>query len=212
MSRQKLLRWFSAEGLRELALEGVRAWLWPPLAAGVFTVISALENQPLSYIFLGAAFAFAVVATGLLRFDEWRFRKQAEHKLRFGSVLLQKELSANGTAAVSVGLGFQLNSSAQSPLEWEVKSIETEINGNFPPRKQFKSTKFETPAEGSGWFRDWNVQLPTAVTNSSVTGKMKFTVLYGHPGRRLYSISKEFEVIITFNPSGDVDHWEWAEI
>ena len=210
MSVKNIWQAIRREGLRGIAIEAIRSWLWPPLAAGIAALIGLRGGIPWFYLFVGVTVAFAAVASGLLRFSEWRLRQAVNNKLNFESVRLGKKLDKDGHIKF-LRLGFQLHNSAVFPIEFEIQSLQTEVDGKFPPKKPYAMTGVTIPPGGHGWFDDISIDMPDPPKNKSVEGKIEFTVQYGRPGRLKCILNKKLQVFVGFDEQGDAKVANWNE-
>lgn len=198
------------EGLREIVGGAIRVWLWPPLATGAGVVIGRLEQVPWFYVFIGATVIFAAVSSGLLRFSEWRFRQNVKDKLNFQFVRFGKHLTSSGTVD-KIYLGFRLINSAIFPIEFEIKSLTTDVMGKFPPKKSYALNTITIPARGYGWFDDHFIEIDDPPVDQSVEGNIEFSVRYGRAGRLNYDLHKKLQVFIGFDKKGDMKGTNWIE-
>ncbi|MEX2616976.1 MAG: hypothetical protein WD767_12850 [Alphaproteobacteria bacterium] len=206
-----MFRFIKKEGAREIVVEAIRSWLWPPLAAGVSVVIGFAQDIPWFYIAVGACVIFSAVATGLLRFDEWRFRQTVKNKLNFASLRVTTKLNLDGSVE-SVGLGFILNNSALFPVEFAVKSLQTQLADRFPPKREYDTKRFIVAANGNAWFDDFHIEMPDPPRNQAIEGSIKFEVCYGRPGQLNCTLGKKLKINIGFDGNGNVHGSNWTEL
>lgn len=173
-------------------------------------MLGLLEGVPLFYLSIGTTLMFAATATGMLRFDEWRFRQRVKDKLNFSDVRVAKKLNAAG-AVESIVLGFILRSSAVFPIEFDVQELQTRLGETFPPKKLYKKARLIIPAGGSGWFDDYPINVTNVSKGQSLEGSMNFTVMYGRPDQLKHTLSKNIQVFIGFDEKGDARLGHWNE-
>ena len=192
--------------IREIAIEAIRSWLWPPLAAGVAALIGLLEGIPWFYMFVGVTVVFAAVASGLLRFDEWRDRRRVDGKLAFRSVIVGRDIKGRGLI-----IGLRLHSSAAFPLEFEVTEVRTRL-GDKIPALEHKPKKLTIPAGGTGWYNDNPIELINPPRPGTIEGSIEFRVNFGLPGSSLkYSLSGKKHVVAAFNDDALLTEGIWND-
>ncbi len=167
--------------LRFFGWEAFQAWVLPSLSVPVAVVIGWLSSAPWFLVYLGALFAFAMTATGLLRFSEWRFKVTAHHKLSFSKILLQKVVSDEGQMH-SIKFGFYLYNAASFPIEYIIQEIRTDLDGEYSPNKEHEKDAYVIPAFAFGWF--YNHAIPLRLdhpTGKFVEGGLHAKLKYGRP-------------------------------
>lgn len=121
---EKFTQWFVGEVARIL--------LYTVVPTVVVSATSWLGGLPWAYIPYGAAFAFAVIATGLLRCSELKDRYTSTGKLRqIGQRLGQGVNDQGQTQKVRLGIDFQ--NSANFPIELKVIKLDVKllVEGNY---------------------------------------------------------------------------------
>lgn len=109
-------------------------------------------------------------------------------------------------------LGINLQSRCELPMEFEIKTIRTELGETYPSSKPFKLTVFEIPPQGSGFFNDFSIVLDRQdIGGKVVKGSVVATVLYGSPGKRKYLLDIKREVYLKFGAEGNVELVAWNE-
>ncbi len=98
--------------------ETVRVYVWPGALTVGAGVMGWLQEVPLFYWTVGVILAFAGATTGLLRFDEWRYRNSALHKLVFRDIRVTR-IVGDDKRLVAVRLGFGLESAAIFPIQFK---------------------------------------------------------------------------------------------
>lgn len=211
MAHQPFWKKLGKEAIREIGAEAIRVWLWPPLAAGATAFIGYWQGIPLFYIVVGVAVVFAAFASGLLRFDEWRFRQRVQDKLNFEAGRVGHKSNESG-ATSAICLGFQLHNAATFPIEFDVQSLHTKLGANFPPNKPYVKTNFSIPPHGSGWFDDHMIEIRDSPKDNVVEGSIEFVINYGRTGRLKYTLAKHLQVFVGFNNRGAFTDANWMEI
>lgn len=123
----KLLRWFVEEVSR--------IWLWPTISTLVLTVLSKLVGLPWGWMPVAGALAFEGITTGLLRFDEWRYRTKVEGKLIISNVYYS--VRNFNSESVCMCLGFVFRNEATFPIVFNDISVETKIAGSCPKQDEY---------------------------------------------------------------------------
>ena len=168
----------------------------PVLSSLLTGIIGYFTNVPLFWIWLGVLVAFSYTASGLLRFDEWLYRRRVQDKLVFESVLVGNDISHQG-----INIGVLVRSTATFPVEFEIKSFRTQL-GPAAPEGRYSKQKITVQSNGLGFAYDNLIRIPSSPQNI-MKGSIEFTVSYGKPGSTLqYSISGKKESLLSFNEQG----------
>ncbi len=80
---KKMWARFTEFAARFLTEEAARVYILPIAAPIGVGVMGWLQDIPWFYLCVGVGLLFAAVSTGLLRFDEWRYRNRVADKLTF---------------------------------------------------------------------------------------------------------------------------------
>ncbi|MEQ8584499.1 MAG: hypothetical protein RLO01_04160 [Thalassobaculaceae bacterium] len=205
-------RLFSREASKELAIEAIRSWIWPPLFAAAVAVIGWFENLPWFYIFVGSSLGFAGLATGLLRIDEWIRRNRAENKLLFENIRVLGILDQENDKTSAIRFGFQLLNKAVFPIECKVIKVDSSLAGEYPPKKTFQKTVYDVSEGMSFFFDDYNIDLSKQINDKELEGSISFIVRYGRKGRRVHELSKKFKIVVGFSSEGKLSGASWNEV
>lgn len=206
MSKARRKRW----GWRAVAAGSIKAISYHitvtyvlPIGAPIVTVyLGYIQSLPWMYVWLGALAAFAIMAHGLLRYDEWRLRRRVEDRLAFQSVILGPTIKNDGLT-----IGLQLVSSAAFPVEFEITKIATRLGNTVPLETSFKITKFIIPPNGIGWFRDHPIQIQNPPKPGTMEGFIEYEINYGRVGSLTCHLSGKKQVVAAFNEDGIFFHY-----
>lgn len=202
----KWLKSISGDGLRELVVEGVRAWLWPPLSAAVIAVLAVLDGYPLTIVVLSAGAMFALVANGLLRFSEWNHSRNPKNKVDFagphvGIVPKRDDVSV----LMALNFGFQLKNNSTFPVEIHVDRIRTSFGRWNNPQPKIKHRDFTIGADGILWFDDDDISVEDVdLKNKMEDVYVDFSVSYGTNGNLKHTYAKRFTFPVVFNEEGRI--------
>ena len=193
-----------------LAGQVARVWVWPILPLIGVGLIGWIQGIPWFYLFVGSGVLFAAISTGLLRFDEWRYRTIVQDKIVFDKVRVAKGLAHSGSVK-SVRLGFQLTNAAMFPIQCRVSKLATQFMDSYPPKKRYEEDTFIIPSRGFGWFDDHTIVVPIPPRDQSVNGQIEFHLDYGKTGRLDQSISMSKKIFFRFDKNGDITECEWID-
>ena len=171
-----------------------------PLGVPVVTVaIGRLTDIPWFYVWLGALAAFAFIANGLLRFDEWRQTRRVQDKLAFSQMLVGK--SINNPEGILIGI--RVTSSANFPLDFTVEKLLTRLADRVPLIESLKgATSFEIPSNGYGWYWANEIAIPDPPKNGTLEGFAEYELSYGRKGQKRYVLKGKKQVVVRFNDEG----------
>lgn len=170
--------------------------------------------MPLSYLVAAMALGFGATATGVLRISEYRQRVSIDGKVAFSRPTLNVALAEDEKKIERISLGFQLSSSADFPIEFQVVELETEINQRVPVNKFKKSEAktLELPPRGSGFYRDGDIEIGEVI-DKRVEGRITFKVNYWRAGaKKKASVSKNLNIILSPGVQGQLLALEHLEV
>ena len=192
-----------------ISWEAFQIWVLPLFSVPVTVVIGWLSDFPWFYIWLGVGFMFAMVTTGLLRFNEWRTRTTSEDKLTVSSVRIHKILSSRGEVS-SVGIGFQLQNRATFPMQFSVQNMTTQLMGKYPENRPYTNDTITVPPGNIGWFCDNFIDISgVSKTGELGEGKISARLEYGRPGDLRHTLGLNKKAFAAFDERGDVQFVEW---
>ena len=155
---------------------------------------------------------FAMVTTGLLRFDEWRMRTTAKNKLVFSSLRIKKVLSGDGSVS-AVSIGFQLRNIATFPMQFSVQKMRTKLMNAFPPKEDYENDTITVSVNNNGWFDDHLIRLADVTTKGKLAeGTICVYLKYGRPGRIDHTLELNKKVFLEFDDRGDVQVGDWYDL
>ncbi len=191
--------------------EAFQIWVLPLFSVPVTVVIGWLSDLLWFHIWLGAGFMFAIVTTGLLRFNEWRTRTTSEDKLTGSGVLIRKILSRSGDVS-SVGIGFQLQNRATFPMQFSVQNMTTQLMGKYPENRPYTNDTITVPPHNTGWFYDNFIDISgVPKTGELGEGKISTRLEYGRPGDLRHTLELKKKAFTAFDERGDVQFMEWQD-
>jgi hypothetical protein len=116
------MRGFFKEGFYSVVIEGLK-WLavLPILGSIVTAIAGVLQGLPIAYIIAATTIVFAMIPTGLLRFDEWRTRITPQNKLvlqqaTFGMDFQRDPSTGRSTHIITAQAILSLYNSASFPV------------------------------------------------------------------------------------------------
>ena len=203
---------FTEFAARFLTEEAARVYILPIAATIGLGVIGWLQDIPWFYLcvgVVGVGLLFGSVSTGLLRFDEWRYRKRVADKLTFNSVRVSKSLDDTG-GVKSIRLGFKVNSTAMFSIQFKVTKLNTQFGKFYPPKKEYKVKEFTVPPHGIAFFDDYNIEIQ-GQSDGVFEGQIKCRLEYGKPGRLDNVLDINKKVFFQFNDKGDIEKSRWID-
>ena len=194
-----------------ISWEAFQAWVLPALSVPATVMIGSWSSIPWFYIYLGALFAFAMTATGLLRFSEWRFRVTAKDKLSFSNVRVRKRLSEQGVVS-GVQIGCELKNEALFPMEFVIQSAQTRIFDLYPPKRDYEKDDTTIPANGFGWFDDHEIPLDSIQPHGLIAEALiSLRLKYGRPKKTNHELTINKKIFIKFTSQGDIEFFNWQD-
>ena len=190
------------EGAYVLTIEGLKAiavWAWPWVITAVTLAAGHFEHFPWVLTIPAATFVFAATMTGLLRYDEWRYRRTARDKLNFGSIGMGADYTRDSESGRPIALTkaqaiIVLQSTANFPISYVVDEISASFDGMVNPRPTYANKGGIIGAMGSGWYRDDIIDMKQSPLKENIKGVIKFIIRYGRPGAEKYLIIKSLNL------------------
>ena len=167
---------------------------------GLSMVLGFIDGLPLTYIFLGAVATFALVSHGLLRFNEWRFQINPEHKLDFLRPEVMQVADRQTHEVNAIKLGFNLINKAIFPLEVEIEEIRTSFEGRVNSSAPRRITDIKKVGMGDRLSVGHDAIDLSGIdlNNFAGEGQLEFRVNYGAIGKRYYTFSRRLILEILF--------------
>jgi|CXWL01.1.fsa_nt_gi hypothetical protein len=170
-----------------------------PIAAGVMIGAAGfMQGLPWFFILIGMVFAFACAATGLLRFDELKFRRDAAEKFTFqtAGVAFDLEKDADGavTSITRAQVVFLFQSMAPFGLSYVLDEISTSVDGRVNPKPTYEIRSGEIGAMGTLTYRDAPIDMTGDKVKPRLEAKGKIKLRYGYPGRERHTLEKTVTV------------------
>ena len=195
---------------KEVLLEIVRPLVIPAVVAGGGTVIGVLSGLPFYYLYIGAVVLFAYTVTGLLRFNEWKYRITPEFKLSFGSPGFRIKKLGD---ALEIMLSIQIQNAATFPITFQLMDISTRLGEFYPPKKAHEPDTFTISPDRNVDFEDFAIRLDSPPEGQQLEGIFEIKISYGRAGGRLsYFLTTKKKVVISFSDKGVALQAEWEEI
>ncbi len=192
--------------IRGIAQHVVVTYLLPCAIPVLTGWLGYIQDLPWMHIVLGVTAAFAFISVGLLRFDEWLFRRAIEEKLVFAQVLVGKTIEPNG-----INIGIRLQNSAHFPIDFQIERCLTRIGTTLPKEPYTVHQTHTVPANGMGWHYHGSIEVPNPPKDGSLDGYVEFEILYGRSGRLKYRLSGKKRIVIPFNSEGLLLPGSWSD-
>jgi hypothetical protein len=205
MSFGESFRWLFKEGATQIFWQAITSLILvglPLLVATMTGILGYLQGYPLAYVIAAATVAFAMMATGLLRFDELIARRSAAHKVHFAGAAFALDYSRDEKGRIE-GLPyaqaiFVLINSASFPLSYELDDANCSFDNKVNAETKL-IRKGILPATSQLQYRIERIDLENMAPRQTVAGKIKFRVRYGKVGRERYPIEKNLNITCNLN-------------
>lgn len=171
-----------------------------------------LANANLWISAIGAAGAvIAAVFAAMNWFGPWLHRRDIADKLVFENIRVSLRVTPTDGILEGMGLGFDLRSHAEFPLEFTVTEMNTQIEDRVPLMSHTRTQWFDVPIRGFGFYNDHEISVD-APRDTTLGGKITATVIYRRPGRdETHTLTIDKRVTLTFNPDGTCRGWQWYD-
>lgn len=177
------------------------------VAAATFAAGAIDNSVSWMWVFMATSVAFAGAVVGILRFYELLQKTRIDGNLNCVSPSIGMDLNEpNG-----IWLGVNLQSNGDVPIEFEVQSLRTRLQGKYPPNKPYELKKLTIPPRGFAFFNDHaiNVDPPSS---ASVAGLIDMEIKYGRPGNLKYSLRIKRQVFLKFGSERQLENIAWTEM
>ena len=156
---------------------------------------------------MAASMTFGGTSAGMFYVFELAGRRAIDGKLVCVSPRIATDITTGDPS-----LGFNLQSMADVPVEFEVKQIRTEIAGVYSASKPFDLATFVIPPRGAGFFSDYGITVLLQGGVSEVKeASIRAVVCYGSTGSRKYNLDIKRKVHLRYNADGIIDGVAWNE-
>jgi hypothetical protein len=220
MANEGLLRSLFKEGVSQALFEGLK-WLCliglPFVLTGITAVTGYLQGVPWTYIIVAASFVFAATATGLLRFDEWRFRRTARNKVTVETFALgfdyARDAANKPTAVERAQVSLIIKNDATFPIYYIVDEIASSVDGRVNQNPRFIKQSYYIGAKSTTHFRDDVIDMHALPIKSPLEGTIKCKLRYGAQGREKYPIELHWQLGTSIDPtSGTYGAGSWTTV
>ena len=195
--------------IRFLFKVAVRVYILPIAIPILVGVVGWSQDIPWFYLCVGVGLLFAAIPTGLLGFDEWRYRTRVADKLVFSDIRVDKWPDDTGSVK-AIRLGFTVNNRARFPIQFKVAKLNTQFMKSYPPKKKYEVTKITVPPYGGGWFHDHYIEIQ-GQSDGAFEGQIECRLEYGRLGRLDNVLDINKKVFFQFNDKGHMKNWEWID-
>ena len=163
--------------------------LLPTVATPVTGVIA---NETLMWIIVGTALAFAGTFSGLVSFRMYRFQNDPQHKLKFMRPAVTRIPGA-------VRIGFEIANDALFPVDIEICELRTTCAARTTPiNRPFANRIVELAPSERTFYNDAAIDILN-VTDAIMTSRLEVSIKYGHPNKRVFEITKDYDIFIPLN-------------
>jgi hypothetical protein len=185
------------------------ATLGAPIALALGTLlIGWLQNGPWMWSITAAALAFGGSAAGVHHTLDIISRYRVAGKVVFAGPRVAIDMKTG-----QVALGINVLSTAEVPVEFEVKSIRTNLGTSYAANKPYGLAVFEMPPRGQGWFVDHAIPATNDPSDPAVaSGSVIATVAYGRPGARKHELAIRCGVHLKRGDAGAIEAASWELI
>jgi hypothetical protein len=181
-----------------------------PFILAAFALVAGRFSDGASWMWsiMAASLTFAGAAAGIFFVFELVGKRSIDGRLHCIAPRIANDINTGQPS-----LGIHLQSACDLPLEFEVATIRTELDGIYPSSKPFGLTVFAIPPRGLGFFNDFGINLlGRDVAGKVLKGSILARVLYGGPGKRKYSLDIKREVHLKFSAEGSLESFTWNEV
>jgi len=211
MAREdSLAKRLTNEGVGFLLVEGVKwvaIWLAPWVLAAITFISRYFEvpRVPLALAIPSAAFVFAATATGLLRYDEWRYRRSPRDKLIFSNASLGLDYVRDETTGRVIGISqaqvvISLQNLATFPISYVIKEIQSSLEGRINPRPTYRTYRAIVGPMSTVVYRDDLIDMQGFQPKPILQRTLQFKLKYGHKGWEKQEISKRVNISASLDP------------
>ena len=194
---------------KEAVRVAVRGFILPIAIPILVGVVGWSQDIPWFYLCVGVGLLFAAIPTGLLGFDEWRYRTRVADKLVFSNILVGKSLE-DTEIGKSIVLGFMVKNTARFPIKFKVAELNTQVKGFYPPKKKYEVKEFTVPPNESWLFNDYSIAIK-GQPDEVFEGQIQCRLEYGKPGRLNNVLDFKKKGFFQFNNKGGIESSNWID-
>ena len=204
------LKFTVAETIRHIFAEViiVPALAW--LAAGGGILIGWLRGIDAFYIYCAAIILFAYAVWLANWLSAWRLRNNVADKVFFEKGRIALGVTQAGVIE-GIGLGFDLRSVAEYPLEFTVDELHPRIDGRTLPVPHERTQPFRIAPGGRGFY-DSPIMSVVAPQSQTVVGYLDATVTFARgPRRARHALRIAKRILLTFDANGALADSTWYD-
>lgn len=169
--------------------------LSPTVATSVAGIVI---NESLMWIIVGTTLAFAGTFAGLVSLRIYRFQNDPQHKFRFVRPVVNRPLN-------TVRIGFEVANDALFPINVEIIELRTSCSARTTPvDRPMRNNIFDLAPGERTFYNDAAIDIQ-GVTDVLMIGRLEVFIKYGHPGKRVLEISKDYDLGIPLNSDFPID-------
>ena len=190
----------------EVIIVPALAWL----AAGGGILVGSLRGIDAFYIYCAAIILFAYAVWLANWLSAWRLRNNVADKIFFAQGRVALQVTQAGVTE-GIGLGFDLHSVAEYPLEFTVDELRPQIDDRTLPVPHTRTQPFTLPPGGRGFY-DSPVMSVDAPQSQTVVGYLDATVTFARgPRRTRHELRIAKRILLTFDASGALTNATWYD-
>lgn len=219
VNQDSLAAKIAKEGVAAILLEGLKwgiTWLSPWILTVMTVLAGYQEGVQWAYIIPLATIVFAATAVGLLRFDEWIFRRTPSDKLEFENISLGLDFvrdptSGQPTAISRAQIGIVLKSSAHFPISYIVDDLRTSIEKRVNPNPIINTRGAIVGTTGHANYNHAPIDMDNSPLKPVLEGTAEFKLRYGRIGSEKYVITKKMNINCPYDPVAHTYTVAWAD-
>ena len=207
---KRAIKFTAGETIRYIFAQAIIAPALAWLAAGGGILVGWLTGIDAFYIYCAAVILFAYAVWLANWLSAWRLRNNVADKVFFAQGRMVLQTTPAGVVE-GIGLGFDLHSVAEYPLEFTVDELRPQINDRTLPVPHARTQSFTIPPGGRGFY-DSPVMSVDAPQSQTVVGHLDATVTFARgPHRARHTLRIAKQVVLTFDANGAPANATWYD-
>ena len=209
-SPKRAIKFTAGETIRHIFAQVIiaPALAWPVAGGGV--LMGWLTGIDAFYIYCAAVILFAYAVWLANWLSAWRLRNDVADKIFFEKGRIALHVTKAGVTK-GIGLGFDLRSVAEFPLEFTVDELHPRIHDRTLPEPHTRTQPFRLGPGGRGFY-DSPIMSVDAPQSQTVVGYLDATVTFARgPRRTRHALRIAKRILLTFDADGALTGSTWYD-
>ncbi len=190
-------------------------WSWPFLVTILTFMAGWLQKVPWIYTITLTTFVFATMMTGILRFEELKFRRTLRDRLILRDVTFAFDYSYDDNGKpkniLAAQIILRLENISFFPISYTVDEINSSIESRINQNPKYDTRGATVPPQSFNLFRDAVIDMGQHGLKEILNGRVKLKLRYGKKGREKYPLAKDLNLFSNLDKSSGSYLQVWSQ-